>query len=351
MNRECLELEEQTNALKQEVQEAWSSYKQAQEKAILIESDLQDEIKLLTKSKNDDKQQLLVQYNKLKDELAASMQQVTELNNEKDELSKQLLMNNDINSQWATRVTELEELLNDARNNTVQGVQNLRDELRTSQLSLETLRNEHLTLIRQNEKRQSELEQENFSLTKSISSMQKELSYYKNSSANSDRNNDNYNNSNEYISMQQEIVMLSEKLNTETEKLNESERLIKQLQCEVRANQNNFDDERSRAKHLIDDLNNKIAKLEDKNRELKRSHKTFDNKADGYNSTNSMIETVKSTDDIDLETYYALAKEVHELRQQSENLSKMLLKKQGIVNDLQAERSALKSRLLDLQTR
>ncbi len=51
---------------------------------------------------------------------------------------------------------------------------------------------------------------------------------------------------------------------------------------------------------------------------------------------------------MDYETMY---RELQEHRAQSQNLSKLLLKKQGAVLELQAERSALKSRLVDLQAR
>lgn len=49
--------------------------------------------------------------------------------------------------------------------------------------------------------------------------------------------------------------------------------------------------------------------------------------------------------------YDTLQRELQEHRAQSQNLSKLLLKKQGAVLELQAERSALKSRLVDLQAR
>ena len=49
--------------------------------------------------------------------------------------------------------------------------------------------------------------------------------------------------------------------------------------------------------------------------------------------------------------YDTMYRELQEHRAQSQNLSKLLLKKQGAVLELQAERSALKSRLVDLQTR
>ena len=48
LNEECLELEDQVQALKVEVKEAWSSYKQSQERAALREAELQDEIRQVT---------------------------------------------------------------------------------------------------------------------------------------------------------------------------------------------------------------------------------------------------------------------------------------------------------------
>ena len=49
--------------------------------------------------------------------------------------------------------------------------------------------------------------------------------------------------------------------------------------------------------------------------------------------------------------YESALKELQDQRLQSQNLSKLLLKKQGAVLELQAERSALKSRLIDMQAR
>ena len=49
--------------------------------------------------------------------------------------------------------------------------------------------------------------------------------------------------------------------------------------------------------------------------------------------------------------YDEMARELQEQRAQAQHLSKLLLKKQGSVLELQAERSALKSRLMDMQAR
>jgi cell division septum initiation protein DivIVA len=45
LNEECLELEDQVQALKEEVKEAWESYKTSQERAAIRETELQDEIR------------------------------------------------------------------------------------------------------------------------------------------------------------------------------------------------------------------------------------------------------------------------------------------------------------------
>jgi hypothetical protein len=52
-----------------------------------------------------------------------------------------------------------------------------------------------------------------------------------------------------------------------------------------------------------------------------------------------------------LADYEHVVKELQEHKAQAQNLSKLLLKKQGAVLELQAERSALKSRLIDMQAR
>ena len=45
LNEECLELEDQVQALKNEVKEAWGSYKTSQERAAVREAELQDELR------------------------------------------------------------------------------------------------------------------------------------------------------------------------------------------------------------------------------------------------------------------------------------------------------------------
>lgn len=45
LNEECLELEDQVQALKNEVKEAWGSYKTSQERAAIREAELQDELR------------------------------------------------------------------------------------------------------------------------------------------------------------------------------------------------------------------------------------------------------------------------------------------------------------------
>jgi len=54
-------------------------------------------------------------------------------------------------------------------------------------------------------------------------------------------------------------------------------------------------------------------------------------------------------DDSPLKDYDTVVKELQEFRVQAQNLSKLLLKKQGTVMELQAEKSALKSRLTDME--
>lgn len=102
LNREVLDLEEHSSALKLEVQEAWDNYKQAQEKAAQQESELQvrtmaglifltllffsdlqcfyiqqqDEIRQIQKAKLTDKQQSVAQLSKMSEEVAEAMRQV-----------------------------------------------------------------------------------------------------------------------------------------------------------------------------------------------------------------------------------------------------------------------------------
>jgi chromosome segregation ATPase len=79
LNGECLELEDQVQALKGEVQEAWGSYKSSQEKAAIREAELQDELRQVQKAKSTDKQSLLTQMGRVGEEVDGALKQMRQM--------------------------------------------------------------------------------------------------------------------------------------------------------------------------------------------------------------------------------------------------------------------------------
>lgn len=86
LNSECLELEDHVTSLKSEIQDAWSSYKTAQEKSAIREGELLDEIEIMKKAKQSDKLQYKSHITKLSSDLEECLQRVKSLEKEKVEL-------------------------------------------------------------------------------------------------------------------------------------------------------------------------------------------------------------------------------------------------------------------------
>lgn len=335
--------------MKGEVQEAWNNYRSAQEKAATIESDLQDEIKILQKAKLQDKQQAVAQISKMNDEITELMKQLQNSQSQKSELLQQLAEKNTETLEWEKRVESLQAELADAQNSSMQGVSALREEIKALHQNTERLRNDHGAVVRQSQVRQAEIERELTELANSLASKEKEvyklqeqvatLSELKGNGNNSSAAS--YNNvsvhsyaSRDYIQLQQELAALASSLDKERQKNEDIEQRYKSLERDARVAQINLDDEKKRSRATIDELNAKINQLEG---EL---HSHRDSKG-----------ASKSGESMDLSETSKQLRELEEQRAQNQNLSKLLLKKQSAVLELQAERSALKSQIIDLQTR
>lgn len=175
LNQECLELEELCASLKLEVREAWESYKQVQDKAMISESELQDEIKHIQKAKLIDKQQLIAQVSKLNEDLNEAMKQISIVQTQRDDIQTQFNQVNVLNTNQQERLNTLRTELLEAKNGTVHGMQAVQEELQQAQFQIERMRNEHSTLLRKSQIRLSELEQVNAELSESLTKQQKEI--------------------------------------------------------------------------------------------------------------------------------------------------------------------------------
>jgi chromosome segregation ATPase len=380
LNRECLDFEEQTAALKLEVKEAWDNYKTAQEKSAAVESELQDEVRQIQKAKLLDKQQSVAQLGKMNEEVAEAMRQVQVAQAQRAELQSRLDAAAEESAQWEERLLAAQRELAEAKTGTVQGVAALREELRLAQVSAEQMRSDHSALVRQHQLRQADLERENAELVASVTQQQKELQRLQHQSSNNTglfAANSSLENS-DYITLQQELITLTGKYESEKDKFEELDRKVKITEREARAAQMNAEEERKRSAGTIDALSAKVAELESKLNSRKLQPAGFAS-GSGFLPSSAQGEVGGNGNDhggekhaesgdageggaggipmhraqsgFTLGDYEQVVRELAEHKAQSQNLSKLLLKKQGAVLELQAERSALKSRLIDMQAR
>ena len=110
----------------------------------------------------------------------------------------------------------------------------------------------------------------------------------------------------------------------------------RQSECESRALQLAHEDERLRCEETIQKLSNQLSGLQE------QIKKQASSSSSSHNNQNNSAEgdTVSLKD-----------KKISEYEEQVKILSTQLLKKQGAVQELQTERSALKARMTDLQNR
>jgi len=360
LNRECLELESQSKSLKSEVKEAWDNYNKAQEKAVFRESELHDEVKQLQKAKLLDKQQLLSQISKMTDDLTEAMKQVTVAQTQRDDMQMQMNEVQQINQTHQDKLNTLKAELVEAKNGSLQGVQSLREELRVTKLQNEQMQHDNSSLLRHSQLRQAELEEENASLSETIGKQLNEinrLTLQSSSSSSSTKSSqrgddveDHNNRDRAYFTLQQEVQQLHNSLETQRGINEELDRKIVLLEREAKAAALSQDDERKRTDHIIAELTSKLADVENM-KMLKTPVKNLINNVHHRHGNDASTDEAEADDEIQLKDYDTIVKELQDFRVQAQNLSKLLLKKQGTVMELQAEKSALRSRLADMEGR
>jgi len=364
LNGECLELEEQAASLKTEVQEAWNTYQAAQEKAAAREAELQEEIRALQKAKKTDKQQMLAQLTTLGNDRDEALRGMRAAQAERQEALDMLENERSRGEEWLQREKELLSELSEARAGSIQGVQGLRDELRAAAALSDQLRSEHASLLRQSQKRQAELEEANAELVQGLADKQRELLRTKAALEAGGRDEAS---AREVESLQSQARVLGQQLEDEREKRVGLERRTKQVEYEHRAASLNWEDERSRLEARVSESAAALHALEEKLKGLEqgtplkpRAPKVYGGGGGdgdgayvvvGAGSSSSPGSPGGSSGGSGGGAGDGAAEEIRNLVAQVQNLSKQLLSKQSAVNELQAERSALKSRLHDLQAR
>ena len=322
LNAECLELEDKCASLTKEAKEAWESYRISQERAAAREAELLDEVKDIQKAKAAEKQQIVGQISKSQNEMENLIKQINTLQNENSSLLEKLdemEANEDI---WKTEQTKLEEDLFQARSGSVQGVQSLRDELAQALSTADQLRSDYATLTKLSQIRQQELEQQTQELEKSLTEKDREIAKVNIKIQQYDRNNPN---TKEIDELNRKIELLSIGLEEEKEKTMLLEKKLKQSELAYKAAQISWDDSRLNLDKAIHDLKTQLKQ----------------------ESTPNLAPLV----DTDANKILRMQEEIDNYVAQVQTLTRQLLNKQGTVLELQAERSALKSRVADLQTK
>jgi chromosome segregation ATPase len=356
LNQECLEFEDQVSSLKQEVQEAWDHYKMAQEKAALREAELQDEITHLQKAKQVDKQQSVGQITKLNEDIELILQQMQQLRDEKQLMSTELSQHDDVLQSYQLKINELEEELKEARINSLQGAHHLREEVKQLQIQKEQLTAEHNRLLKQLQSRQSQLEEENAQLSMTAANNQQELLRLRQgfgsgtSTAGSSSNmNEEYLNR-EILALRQELTTLQAQYNTQSDQKQTLEVQLRQMERDYRVLQLTHDEFRQRSSDSDLKHQQMIQKLESQLQQYQQHQPTSRSSPSGGLN----VPSFDVGDDASRYLPSSSATDSHafrEMKQQVEHLSKMLMKKQSDLIDVTAERTTLKSKILDLQAK
>ena len=340
-----------------------------QEKSIKEIMDIQNDMKLIEKSKNSDKQSYIIQFNKLNNDIINNNIIIDNYNNEKMKYENIILNIQKENQNLIENNEKLKKELLDINNNKISNIYSLHDEIKQKEFITEQIRNDYNIIIKQYQTRQDNLEVENSELINSVTLQQKEIQKLQNLIDNNSNNNiDNINNNN-YNNIQYELITLTEKYNLEIEKSEELNRKIQNLIYEKEKNEINNNEEKQRNQQIINNLTLKMNELENKLNNTKTikiknyssnsgflfsssdNNNNIESSSEHHQEDNNNNTTTPIILEISQEEYDQMGRDLQEHRLQSQNLSKLLLKKQSTVLELQAERSALKSRLIDMQTR
>ena len=331
--------------------------------------DIQNDMKLIEKSKNSDKQSYIIQFNKLNNDIINNNIIIDNYNNEKMKYENIILNIQKENQNLIENNEKLKKELLDINNNKISNIYSLHDEIKQKEFITEQIRNDYNIIIKQYQTRQDNLEVENSELINSVTLQQKEIQKLQNLIDNNSNNNiDNINNNN-YNNIQYELITLTEKYNIEIEKSEELNRKIQNLIYEKEKNEINNNEEKQRNQQIINNLTLKMNELENKLNNTKTikiknyssnsgflfsssdNNNNIESSSEHHQEDNNNNTTTPIILEISQEEYDQMGRDLQEHRLQSQNLSKLLLKKQSTVLELQAERSALKSRLIDMQTR
>lgn len=294
--------------------------KRAQEQSKARETEFQEELKVCKSSEHaavcaaQEAEKALLQAQEEKSDVDGSA------------LQKQVLLQRELQLKWDAKEVALVAEVAALKSRPAQGDEALQADLRSAVEGAERLRLEHATLIRQSQRRQAELEKANAELSAGLAEARKELQLCQQQT--SSTSGANFAAEEQLASLRQELKRAHAELFDER---NAREALNKRLhasEAELRVAIAAVDDERARVLVTATAHARAIAALQEQLTTAERSINA--SKVSGSGTI---------TDDI------------RGLQNQVQNLSQQLLRKQQLVLDLQAERSALKSRLQDAQAK
>jgi chromosome segregation ATPase len=362
------------------------------------ESELQDEMNEIKQNKNLEKSNLQLQFHTFTNEINELKKILEEKENEKITLLTRITEMEEEKEEMLSEHSLLSQQLQEAKMNSLSGVHSLRDELSSTYQVMEQMKMDHSSILRSLQNKIINLENENNSLNHDLGKNQKELMKLNNyiltleqqqqqqpppQSQSDDNNsgggggeeeeeeregekmmrsaskrdriggtgggggggNDNYL-SREVYSLNTEIIQLSSLLEKEKERNGELETLNKRLEKEKHYLIINKETEGKHYQEQLNKTTEKIKSLEKTIQSIRdeQQQQQQQQKEENSSSSSSMLSPGKSN-------YQQLLDSVNEYKGQIDHLSKMLLKKQSDVMELQTERTALKSRVQDLQSR
>eukprot|EP01041_Mallomonas_annulata_P003463 gene3463-6889_t len=335
LNGECLELEDKCDALKREVEEAWITYKTSQEKSAAREQELQDEIRQLQKAKQTDKQQSLSHFQKLGEDAEDALKQLRTVQQEKEAIATQLRQLLESSAEWQARELSLQAEVLEVRSTSQQAISSVREELRVAETAMSELRNQHAQLMRHSHSRQTELERDNAELTASITDKAREIQRLQRLLGSEGREPGH---GRETDGLRQQLDTTLSELDEERERVVQWEKRVRTLDCEYRAAQIMWDDERQQHANTLQLMTTQISDLQSRLQEEEAARALCQRERTGAAGP--------------LGAHSPAPKDpVVVLEQQVGNLSQQLLRRQGLVENLQAERASLKVRLNDMHIR
>jgi len=317
LNAECLDLEDQVGALRTEAQAAWTAYQRAQELATAREGEFRKELQVATQQAAGDK--------------AALQDSQKALQKAQDSLSAGGSVGEEMRQQWAVREMELLKEVETLRAGSAQGVESLQSDLRTAVEGADRLRLEHATLVRQSQRRQADLEKANAEMSAGLADTQKQLHQLQQHSSIVARAGSSTAANEELETTRENWKRVLADLEDERARANNLEKRLQNAEADARCLAAAADDEKERAQVAATAHVRAMATLSE---QLAAAERAQSGVANG-----GTVPGAATTD------------EVRGLQGQVQNLSQQLLRKQQMVLDLQAERSALKSRMQDAQAK